>query len=76
MYNKRIPLEDLPHTETKIWTCSQDGCKGWTRDNFTFEHAPVCHLCHSVMISSVKLLPLVANSNKEMKSRNKGIMIG
>jgi hypothetical protein len=75
MYNKRIPIEDLPHAETKIWTCETEGCKGWIRDNFAFKHLPICHLCHSTMISSEKMLPLVNNSNKDMKSMNKGVLI-
>ncbi|WP_426452785.1 cold-shock protein [Paenibacillus sp. S-38] len=75
MYNKRTPVEELPHAETKVWTCSDAGCKGWTRDNFTFEEAPTCHLCRSAMVSSVKMLPLIPNSNKEMKSRNQGVLI-
>ncbi|WJH32522.1 cold-shock protein [Paenibacillus sp. CC-CFT747] len=69
MYNKRIPLEDLPHEETKVWTCRDETCKGWIRDNFAFEHVPSCPLCHSAMVSSVKRLPSVANSSKGQKTR-------
>jgi hypothetical protein len=75
MYNKRIPIEDLAHENTKIWTCEKEDCKGWIRDNFAFEYVPTCHQCHSPMISSIKMMPLINNTNKNMKSLNKGIQI-
>ncbi len=75
MYFRRKSLEDLPQENTKIWACRKEGCKGWIRDNFAFEYVPTCHLCHSPMISSVKMLPLLANSNIDMKSLNKGRQI-
>lgn len=72
---KRIPIEELPHENTKIWTCKKDLCKGWIRDDFAFMHVPTCHLCHSPMISSHKMLPLITNTNIDMKSLNKGTEI-
>jgi hypothetical protein len=74
MYRRKL-LEDLPHENTTIWTCKTEGCKGWIRDNFAFEHAPTCHLCSSQMVSSIKMLPLLANTNKDVKSILKGIQI-
>jgi hypothetical protein len=75
MYFRRKSLEDLPEENTMIWTCQKEGCTGWIRDNFAFEYVPTCHQCLSPMISSVKMLPLLANSNKDMKSLNKGRQI-
>jgi hypothetical protein len=75
MYFRRKSLEDLPEENTMIWTCEKEDCKGWIRDNFAFAYVPTCHQCFSPMVSSVKMLPLLANSNKDMKSLNKGIQI-
>ncbi|NRF95202.1 hypothetical protein HQN89_30425 [Paenibacillus frigoriresistens] len=75
MYFRRKLLEDLPQENTKIWSCKKDDCTGWIRDNFAFEYVPTCHQCLSPMISSVKMLPLLANSNINMKSLNKGRQI-
>ena len=69
MYFRRKSVEDLPQENTAIWTCTQDECNGWIRDNFAFEFVPTCPLCHSPMVSGFKMLPLLANSNKDMKSR-------
>jgi hypothetical protein len=75
MYFRRKSLEDLPQEETAIWSCSTEGCNGWIRDNFTFESLPTCHVCHSPMVSDVRMLPLVANTNKDMKSLKQGTLI-
>lgn len=69
------PVEDLPHVETIIWTCNSVDCNGWVRDNFAFANEPVCHLCHSPMVRSVKMLPELINTNKDMKSKKQGIRI-
>lgn len=74
-YYRGKPVEDLPHEETMIWTCKNDDCNGWIRDNFAFANVPVCHLCHSLMVSSVKMLPLLVNTNKDMKTKKQGIQI-
>ncbi|MCQ6557778.1 cold-shock protein [Paenibacillus mendelii] len=69
MYFRRKSVEDLPQENTAIWTCTQDECNGWIRDDFAFEFMPTCPLCHSQMVSSFKMLPSLANSNKAIKSR-------
>ncbi|MCR8643367.1 cold-shock protein [Paenibacillus sp. N1-5-1-14] len=75
MYSRRKSLEDLVQEDTKVWTCNNEDCKGWIRDNFSFDHVPTCHQCHSPMISSLKMLPILSNSNKDMKSLHKGRLI-
>ncbi|CAH1227793.1 hypothetical protein PAECIP111891_06171 [Paenibacillus allorhizoplanae] len=75
MYFQRKSVEDLIQENTKVWACNNEGCKGWIRDNFSFEYVPTCHQCHSPMISSLKMLPIIANSNKNMKSLHKGRLI-
>ncbi|NEW06713.1 hypothetical protein GK047_11875 [Paenibacillus sp. SYP-B3998] len=75
MYFRRKLIEDFPQVDTAIWSCMKEDCKGWIRDNFAFENVPTCHQCLSPMISSVKMLPLLANSNKNMKLLNKGKQI-
>lgn len=75
MYFRKQSMEDFPKEQTKIWSCSQEGCKGWMRDNFAFEYLPTCPICHSPMASSLKLLPIVANSNGNLKLLKKGVHI-
>ncbi|MBW5447715.1 hypothetical protein GE107_16800 [Cohnella sp. CFH 77786] len=69
------PVEELPLEETVIWTCGNEDCNVWIRDNFSFATVPVCHRCHSPMISGVKMLPPLMNTNKDMKSIKEGIRI-
>jgi hypothetical protein len=75
MFYKRIPFADLPKEDTSIWTCTKDGCNVWMRDNFAFEHAPTCRMCLSPMVRSMKVLPLLVNTNIDLKSRKTGIQI-
>lgn len=75
MYNRKKAVEDYPHEQTKIWSCSKEGCNGWMRDNFAFEYMPTCPICHSAMVSSLKLLPNVENSNIDLKVHKKGVRI-
>ncbi|OPA81202.1 hypothetical protein BVG16_02425 [Paenibacillus selenitireducens] len=75
MYYRRKSLEEIPQEDTTIWSCQKEDCNGWIRDNFAFENEPECHICHSPMIRSTKMLPLITNSNKDMKSLRKGTQI-
>jgi len=68
-------FEALPVENTPIWSCTKEGCKGWMRDNFTFDYEPTCCLCSSPMVSDMKMLPLLVNSNEDLKSIKKGIQI-
>jgi len=67
--------EDILYEEVAIWTCENESCNGWMRDDFSFAKVPVCHLCHSPMVSSKKLLAQLINTNKDMKSKKQGIQI-
>lgn len=69
------PIEDVPKEDTVIWSCTHEDCKGWIRDNFAFALVPICPICQSAMVRSVKMLPLIVNTNKDMKSRKQGILI-
>ncbi|ASS76485.1 hypothetical protein CIG75_16985 [Tumebacillus algifaecis] len=75
MYNRAKSQEEIPMEDTRIWSCTQDDCKGWMRDNFAFEHVPTCRLCNSPMESSTKLLPVLDNPNGDLKSIKKGVQI-
>jgi len=63
MYNSHKKTEDVPPELIVIWSCSNEGCKGWMRDNFAFSTVPVCPQCQSSMIKSEKMLPPVINSS-------------
>ncbi|WP_410512784.1 cold-shock protein [Paenibacillus sp. BR2-3] len=76
MYFRKKSLEDIPTEDTAIWSCTQEGCIGWMRDNFAFEHVPTCWQCNSPMIRSMKILPMLVNKNTDIKAIKKSIMIG
>ncbi|MBL0388239.1 cold-shock protein [Tumebacillus sp. ITR2] len=75
MYKRGKAVEEVPEENTAIWSCTQESCKGWMRDNFAFEHVPTCPLCQHPMESGMRVLPLLANSNTDMKSMKKGVQI-
>lgn len=75
MYFRKKSLEDIPEENTAIWSCEKEGCKGWMRDNFAFEKVPICLQCLSPMVSSIKMLPPLVNSNGDLKLIKKGIRI-
>ncbi|WP_248928681.1 cold-shock protein [Paenibacillus hamazuiensis] len=74
MYHKKS-LEEVPIENISIWSCENEACKGWMRDNFAFESAPICVHCNSPMVKSMKMLPQLNNPNKDMKSLKKGVQI-
>ncbi|MED4602327.1 cold-shock protein [Paenibacillus validus] len=75
MYFRKKLLEDIPTENTMIWSCENEDCKGWIRDNFAFECQPICRQCLAPMVSSMKILPLLLNSNIDFKSLKKGVQI-
>ncbi|TVY11131.1 cold-shock protein [Paenibacillus cremeus] len=75
MYYRKKSMEDLPQEQTKIWSCSKEACKGWMRDNFAFEYTPTCPICHSTMESTLRVLPIIDNSNGNLKLLKKGVEI-
>ncbi|EFM09482.1 conserved hypothetical protein [Paenibacillus curdlanolyticus YK9] len=62
-YSRKRPVEDVPNELTVIWSCTDENCKGWMRDNFAFSVAPVCSLCQSEMVKSEKMLVAVVNTS-------------
>lgn len=57
--------EPIPEAATDIWSCVNEDCNGWMRDNFTFaEEEPACPLCHSAMMREERVLPILTNYTK------------
>lgn len=69
LWNK--PLENLPEEMTILWSCSQDACKSWIRDSFSFKDNPICPMCKSVMVRSEKILPILVTTDQEIKHYRK-----
>ncbi|SDG92686.1 Cold-inducible protein YdjO [Alteribacillus persepolensis] len=56
-FNQR--KEAPPEVETNVWSCTNEGCSGWMRENFTFDNEPRCPLCDSDMKKDIKTLPQI-----------------
>ncbi|MUT66573.1 cold-shock protein [Paenibacillus sp. NEAU-GSW1] len=67
MYNRKKIQEEIPEVSTKIWSCENDDCNGWMRENFTFDSSPTCLLCNSPMTIGERMLPQIVNTNDIMK---------
>ncbi|MBD2861947.1 MULTISPECIES: cold-inducible protein YdjO-related protein [Paenibacillus] len=67
MNKRRRFTEELPLEETEIWSCTKEACNGWMRDDFAFESTPTCRLCLSPMTRALKMIPVVSNSNGNLK---------
>lgn len=37
MYFGKKVVEEIPQADTAIWSCTNEDCNGWMRDNFAFE---------------------------------------
>ncbi|WP_123043075.1 cold-shock protein [Cohnella candidum] len=74
MYSRKKTFEPLPEEMTAIWSCTQDDCNGWMRDNFSFSAEPTCPKCHSPMESGMRSLPVLVNLG--MKSDQKNVKAG
>jgi len=57
--------EIIPEEATSVWSCTNENCSGWMRDNFSFMNIPTCPLCHSEMTIGEKMLPCLHNNNKK-----------
>ncbi|PAK47428.1 cold-shock protein [Paenibacillus sp. 7541] len=75
MYYSRKRLEDIPQEATAIWSCIQEDCNGWIRDNFAFAEVPTCHQCQSPMKRSMSELPVLVNKREDQKFLKKGVQI-
>jgi len=62
-YSRKRPQDELPEEMTPIWSCSDENCKGWMRDNFVLSATPVCSLCQSEMVRGEKMLVALANTS-------------
>ncbi|MBA4538790.1 cold-shock protein [Bacillus aquiflavi] len=59
MGNYRGPKEPIPEVETAVWSCTNEECKGWMREAYTFEENPLCPLCKSAMEKEIRILPVI-----------------
>lgn len=53
----RRQVEPVPEAETSVWSCTDEGCAGWMRSDFSFDEEPECPLCHNRMAKEVRVLP-------------------
>ncbi|WP_418303186.1 cold-inducible protein YdjO-related protein [Paenibacillus yonginensis] len=60
---------DLPEEMTAIWSCTNENCNGWMRDNFVLLNQPICGQCSSLMEKSEKMLPILANTSPNQTKR-------
>lgn len=57
---RRRPEEQVPQEETVIWTCTNDDCSCWSRDDFSSQDKTTCPICNSEMIQGTKVLPVIS----------------
>jgi hypothetical protein len=57
--------EPGPDVETTVWSCTSEDCKGWIRENFSFDTEPCCPLCKGEMEKEVRMLPELQNELKK-----------
>ncbi|AHV95174.1 cold-shock protein [Paenibacillus sabinae] len=62
-YSRKRPLDNIPEELTAIWSCTNESCNGWMRDNFVFLVQPTCSICQSPMEKGEKMLPAVVNTS-------------
>ena len=64
MYNSRKkPMDEIPEEVTAIWSCTNEKCNGWMRDNFAFSTEPTCPQCQSVMEKGERKLAVLVNTS-------------
>ncbi|WP_138419508.1 cold-shock protein [Aquibacillus sediminis] len=51
--------EPAPEVNTVVWTCTNDDCSGWMREDYSFDKEPHCPLCQSEMVKEEKTLPKI-----------------
>ncbi|WP_322907225.1 cold-shock protein [Paenibacillus campi] len=66
-YSRKSPMDDLPEEMTAIWSCTNEKCNGWMRDNFVLSVQPRCGQCNSLMEKSERLLPVLTNTSPNQK---------
>ncbi|WP_166243258.1 cold-shock protein [Paenibacillus turpanensis] len=70
-YSKKNQAEEIPNQMTAVWSCTQDDCNGWMREDFSFETIPTCWRCQSPMEKSMKSLPVLNNNQWQMAAKGK-----
>nr|WP_160039670.1 MULTISPECIES: cold-shock protein [Paenibacillus] len=68
-HSRKRPMMDLPEEMTTIWSCTNEKCNGWMRDNFVFLVQPICVQCHAFMEKSEKMLPILENTSPNQTKR-------
>lgn len=53
-----LPIEEV---QTTVWSCSNEQCDCWMRENFSFHNEPLCPICESHMIQGIRMLPVLSN---------------
>jgi len=70
MYNSRKkPPEEILEEMTAIWSCSNEDCNGWMRDNFTLSIAPTCPRCQSEMVKGERMLETIVNTSSNQQKQ-------
>ncbi|MHA7965366.1 cold-shock protein [Paenibacillus sp. CAU 1782] len=62
-YSRKRLIEDLPQEKTTVWSCSNEKCNGWMRENFVFSDQPKCIQCNSLMEKGEKMLSVLINTS-------------
>ncbi|MEO3945275.1 cold-shock protein [Gorillibacterium sp. CAU 1737] len=62
-YSRKRQPDDLPQEVTAIWSCTNEECNGWMRDNFAFSAQPRCVQCNSLMEKGERKLSILENTS-------------
>ncbi|WP_372339090.1 cold-inducible protein YdjO-related protein [Cohnella sp. WQ 127256] len=62
-YRSKQNAEAVNLIDTQIWICSNQSCKCWLRDEYSFSQKPICPMCQSSMINQTKALPQIVKAN-------------
>ena len=65
--SRKKSTEETPCEETAIWSCTNDGCNLWIRDDYSFEDIPSCSQCNVPMLRGTKMLPVLLDSGYGLK---------
>jgi hypothetical protein len=71
MYSRKPQAVEIPEEMTEVWTCSNEGCNCWMRNNFAFEAEPDCPSCRVPMVRGTKMLPQLSNYTLDNKYAKK-----
>lgn len=57
----RQQMEEVPLFEMSVWSCENEACNGWMRQEYSFTEKPVCPLCRSCMNTETRMLPQLSH---------------